>query len=54
MTYIRPEDLRLVVDLFRSWIPPHLRPGKLDQMKQDQAALSPLLSVSKVSPVRIM
>lgn len=49
MGIIRPEDLRLVADLMRTWIPPHLAPHSFDQMKQDQAALLHLLTVCKVS-----
>jgi hypothetical protein len=45
---IRPEDLRLVGDLMKDWIAPHLAPDSIHQIKQDQAALVPLLKVSKV------
>jgi hypothetical protein len=54
MVHIRPEDFRLVVDLIRTWVPPHLRPQSLHQIKQDQAALLPLLTVSRVSLVHVM
>lgn len=45
---IRPEDLRLVGDLMKDWIAPHLAPDSIHQIKQDQAALVPLMKVSKV------
>jgi hypothetical protein len=54
MVQIRPEDFRLIVDLIRTWIPPHLRSESLDQIKRDQAALLPLLTVSRVSPNYVM
>jgi len=49
MAYTRPEDLRLIADLMKSWIPPHMTSDSMHQIKADRASLLPLLRVSKVS-----
>jgi hypothetical protein len=54
MEHIRPEDLRLIADLFKRWIPPNHDKRSIDQIKEDQAALLPMLRVSKVSRARLM
>jgi len=38
----------------KDWIAPHLAPDSIHQIKQDQAALVPLMKVSKVCPNNLM
>lgn len=51
MVQIRHEDLRLIAELMKDWVPPHHARQSLDKIKQGQAAIIPLLTASKVSPI---